>query len=256
MAAVAVAGRVGVVLEQVDRAADALFAQSLLGRHEQALEDPLAGLVVHDEVVQRVAFRRRVLGMRADVEVQPGAVLQEHVAAAAPRHHAAEQVAGDLVGAQPPLTAQRTGDAVLVLEPVDAALHVRNVARLRTGLLVYPPLCRNRNVVPGRACATEGTCVGGHDGDHRVATGHRMIGQHHDRLPVGRHLDRPFDQALAEQLTDRDPLQRRAAEAGTDTVSGRADDERLRRRGGVQASLVNQSRRGPSERWISVVRGG
>ena len=84
VAAVAVAGRVGVVLEQVDRAADALLAEALLGRHEQALEDPLAGLVVDDEVVELVALRRGVLGVRADVEVQPGAVLQEDVGAAAP----------------------------------------------------------------------------------------------------------------------------------------------------------------------------
>ena len=127
--AVAVARRVGVVLEQVDRAADAFLAEALLGRHQQALEDPLARLVVHDEVVQRVAFRRRVLGVGADVEVQPGAVLQEHVAAATPRHHPPEQVAGDLVGAQPPLAAERARDAVFVLEAVDAALHMGNVAR-------------------------------------------------------------------------------------------------------------------------------
>ena len=38
-------------------------------------------------------------------------------------HHAAEQVPGDLVGAQPPLAAERARDAVLVLEPVDPALH-------------------------------------------------------------------------------------------------------------------------------------
>ena len=50
VAAVAVAGRVGVVLEEVDDAADALLAQALLGRGQQLLEDPLARLVVGDEV--------------------------------------------------------------------------------------------------------------------------------------------------------------------------------------------------------------
>ena len=48
-----------------------------------------------------------------------------------------------------------------------------------------------------------GHVVGGDDGDHRVAAGHRMVGEHHDRLPVGRHLDRTLDQPLAEQLADR-----------------------------------------------------
>ena len=76
VAAVAVAGRVGVVLEQVDDAADALLPQPLLGRRQQLLEDPLAGLVVHDEVVDRVALGRGVLGVGADVEVQAGAVLR------------------------------------------------------------------------------------------------------------------------------------------------------------------------------------
>jgi hypothetical protein len=44
VAAVAVAGGVGVVLEQVDVAGDALFGQALLGVDQQALEDPLAAL--------------------------------------------------------------------------------------------------------------------------------------------------------------------------------------------------------------------
>jgi hypothetical protein len=126
VAAVAVAGRVGVVLEQVDDAADALFAQSGLSRHEQLLEDALARLVVGDEVEDRVALRGGVLGMAADVEVEAGAVGEEHVGGPAPRHDAPEQVAGHLVGAETPLTAERAGDAVLVLETEDAPLHGRS----------------------------------------------------------------------------------------------------------------------------------
>ena len=106
MAAVAVAGGVGVVLEQVDDAADALLAEALLGGGQQLLEDALAGLVVGDEVEQRVALRRGVLGVAADVEVEPGAVGEEHVAAPAPGHDPPEQVAGDLVGAEPALAAE------------------------------------------------------------------------------------------------------------------------------------------------------
>ena len=71
VAAVGVAGAVGVVLEEEHLAADALLAQALLGALHEAFEDALAGLVVHDEVVDRVALRRGVLGMAADVEVQP-----------------------------------------------------------------------------------------------------------------------------------------------------------------------------------------
>jgi L-ascorbate metabolism protein UlaG (beta-lactamase superfamily) len=97
VAAVGVAGRVGVVLEQVDVSGDALFAQPPVGVDEQALQDPLAGLVVRDQVDQAVALRRRVLRMTADIQVQPGAVAQEHVAAAPPGHHPAEQVPGHLI---------------------------------------------------------------------------------------------------------------------------------------------------------------
>ena len=100
VAAVAVAGRVGVVLEQVDRAPDRLLGEPLLGRLDERLEDPLAGLVVHDQVVQRVALGRGVLGVGSDIEIEPGPVLQEHVRRAPPRHHPAEQVTGDLVRAQ------------------------------------------------------------------------------------------------------------------------------------------------------------
>ena len=51
--------------------------------------------------------------------------------AAAPRHDPAEQVAGDLVGAEPALAAERAGDAVLVLEAEDAPVHARQRYRSR-----------------------------------------------------------------------------------------------------------------------------
>ncbi len=50
VAAVGVARRVGVVLEQVDVAADALVGQALLGVDQQVFEHPLAGAVVGDQL--------------------------------------------------------------------------------------------------------------------------------------------------------------------------------------------------------------
>src|SRR6266536_2052461 len=123
VAAVGVAGRVGVVLEQEDLAGDALFVQAGLGGGQQALEDALAGLVVGDQLEHRVALGRGVLGVGADVQVQPGAVLEEHVGRPSPRHHPAEQVAGDLVRGQPALPTERAGNPVLVLEAKDAPVH-------------------------------------------------------------------------------------------------------------------------------------
>src|SRR5262249_24925279 len=89
----------------------------------EPFEDALPCFVVHDEVVDRIAFRRRVFGVAADVEVEASAVFEEHVARPAPRHHSAEQIAGDFVGAQAPLAAQRARNAIFVFEPEDAALH-------------------------------------------------------------------------------------------------------------------------------------
>ena len=135
VAAVGVAGGVGVVLEQVDLAGDALVVQPLLGVEEQPLEDPLPRLVVGDQLDDVVALGRGVLRVAADVEVEPGAVAQEDVAAAAPAHDLAEQVARHLVRAQTALALERARDAVLVLDPEDPPVHGpqprRTVGRLR-----------------------------------------------------------------------------------------------------------------------------
>ena len=104
--------------------ADALLSQPGLRRVDQVLEDPLPRLVVHDQVGDGVALGRGVLGVAADVEVEAGAVLEEHVGRPAPAHHPPEQVAGHLVGAQPALTPQRAGHAVLVLQAEDAPVHI------------------------------------------------------------------------------------------------------------------------------------
>jgi hypothetical protein len=45
-------GRVGVVLEEVDVAGDALFVQTPLGVDEQPLQDPLPRTVVGDQLGQ------------------------------------------------------------------------------------------------------------------------------------------------------------------------------------------------------------
>ncbi|CPU64526.1 Uncharacterised protein [Mycobacteroides abscessus] len=99
MAAVRVAGGVGVVLEQVDVATDALVGETLLGIDEQIFQNTLAGAVMGDQLHQAVAFGGGVFRVATDVEVEPGAVAQKDVGAATPGHHAAEQVPSDLVGA-------------------------------------------------------------------------------------------------------------------------------------------------------------
>ncbi len=131
VAAVGVAGRVGVVLEQVDVAADALLAQAGLGAGDQPAEDPLPRLVVGHDVGDLVALGRGVLGVAAHIEVEAGPVLEEHVRGAPPADHPAEEVAGHLVGAEPALAAQGEGHPVLVLDAEDALLHEATVQPTR-----------------------------------------------------------------------------------------------------------------------------
>ena len=123
VAAIGVARRVGVVLEQVDNPADAFVAEPAFCRGDQAFQDALARFVMGDEVQDRVALGCGVLGVAADVEIEPGAVLQEDVAGAAPAHDTFEEVTGDLVRAQPPLAAKGAGNAVLIFDPEYPALH-------------------------------------------------------------------------------------------------------------------------------------
>ena len=123
VAAVGVAGRVGVVLEEQDVAGDPVLAQALLGLVQQVLDDPLAGLVVDDQLGDVVALGRGVLRVEAGVEVEPRAVLQEDVGVAGARDDLLEQVARDVVGRQAALAVERAGEPVLVLEAEDPALH-------------------------------------------------------------------------------------------------------------------------------------
>ena len=63
MTAIGVAVAIGVVLEQVDVAGDALARQPVLGVDDQVLQDPLPGAIVVDELDEIVTLSRRVLRM-------------------------------------------------------------------------------------------------------------------------------------------------------------------------------------------------
>src|SRR5580693_1400604 len=127
MAAIRVAGRVGVVLEQIDVAADAFVGEPLLGVDEQVFQHPLAGTVVGDQLHQAVAFGGGIFRMAAHVEVQPCAVAQENVGAATPGDHPAEQVAGHLVRRQASMTVECAGDTEFGLDAHNPPLHNSSV---------------------------------------------------------------------------------------------------------------------------------
>ncbi len=105
-------------------ARDAVLAQPLLGLVQQVLHDALARLVVDHEVHDVVALRGRVLRMEAGVEIEARPVLEEHIGVASPGDDFLEEVSRDVVGGQPALAVQGAGEAVLVLEAEDPALHV------------------------------------------------------------------------------------------------------------------------------------
>jgi hypothetical protein len=123
VAAIRVARRIGVVLEQVDVAADALVGQALLCVDEQVFQHPLARTVVRDQLYQAVALGGGVFGMTAHVEVQPCAITQENVGAPPPGDHPAKQVAGHLVRRQAPMTVERAGDTEFGLDAHNPTLH-------------------------------------------------------------------------------------------------------------------------------------
>jgi hypothetical protein len=66
----AVPGRIGVVLEEVDVAGDALLPEARFGRSQQIFEDALPCLVVNDQVVNGVALGRGVFRVRGPLNVQ------------------------------------------------------------------------------------------------------------------------------------------------------------------------------------------
>ena len=90
MAAIGVAGGVGVVLEEVYLTAYPLLVEAHLGGAEKGLQDPLSRLVVSHQLAHRIAFGRRILRMRTDIQVEPGSVLEEVVRRTPPMDHAPE----------------------------------------------------------------------------------------------------------------------------------------------------------------------
>ena len=88
-----------------DIAGDAFLAQPLGGVREQPFEDPLARLVMDDQVKHAAALRRRVFRVADRVQVQAAPVPEQHAAALAPGHDRAEQAAPRLLRRQLPLPA-------------------------------------------------------------------------------------------------------------------------------------------------------
>src|SRR2546425_5415908 len=151
--------RVCIVLEEQDVARDAIFAQALLRLVQEVLDDALARLVVDHQLGDVIALRRRVFGMESRVQVEPGPVFEEDIGVPRARDHLLEQIPRDVVGRQAPLAIEGAGQAVLVLEAEDAALHL--------GLSLARPtsVCPAVGSAPRAGCA--GTCAAPSSGPAR-----------------------------------------------------------------------------------------
>jgi hypothetical protein len=84
MTSIGVSSTVGVVLENEYVAANTFFFETLLGPGHEPFEDPLPCLVMGDDVLDAVAFRCGVLGVRSHVQVEAGPVLQKDVGRPSP----------------------------------------------------------------------------------------------------------------------------------------------------------------------------
>src|SRR4029450_4224330 len=134
----AVARRVGVVLEEKDVAGQPVLAQALLRLVPEVLDDPLARLVVADQLGDVIALGGRVLRVEPGVEIEPRPVFEKHVRVAGAGEDLLEEVAGGVVGRQAALTVQRAGETVLVLEAEDPTLHGPILPKPNTAYFAVP----------------------------------------------------------------------------------------------------------------------
>jgi hypothetical protein len=82
---------------------------------------------MRDQLLHAVAFRSRVFGVAAHIQIQPRPIAQKDIAASSPRNDAPKQVACYLVRAQSTLTPEGAGDAVFGLNSENAAIHTTTV---------------------------------------------------------------------------------------------------------------------------------
>jgi hypothetical protein len=126
----------------------AFLAQAPAGLCEQPFQEPLARLVMHDQVRHAAALRRRVPGAAGRLQVQPATVPEQHAGDLAPGRDRAEQAAPRLLRGQLPLPASGEDDAVLVPEPEDARVHkaeTKRAAPRRLPVRHWPQASYTRN---------------------------------------------------------------------------------------------------------------
>ncbi len=138
VATVGIARRVGVVLEQVDVASDALLSESLLGIHTQPFQDPLPA---RSWVINCCTLSHSAVAYSGWLPTSRYSRdrCAEDIAASAPCNNASKQIARYFIGTEPVLSPERAGDAVFGFNSEDAAIHVSTVGfRLTTQGLAGP----------------------------------------------------------------------------------------------------------------------
>ena len=86
-----IALRISIVFKQMNACVAAIGFQSRVGLVDEGVKLPLARALLGDNVPRVIAFRGRILGMGANVEIEPARVRQKHVRGTPPRDNRPEQ---------------------------------------------------------------------------------------------------------------------------------------------------------------------
>ena len=91
MASKGIALRIRIVFKQMDACVAAVRLQSRVGLMDEGVKLPLARALLRDNVPRVIAFRGRILGMGANVEIESARVRKKHVRGTSPRDNRPEQ---------------------------------------------------------------------------------------------------------------------------------------------------------------------
>ena len=123
MAAVGIAQRIRIVLENINLSRKPFLTQPLLRRRQAGLQQPLARLVVDHEVRNVVALGRGVFGMAAGVLIEPRAVDEKGVGGPAVGNQAFEDIAQHLLHREIDAPVRGEDQPIFIFEAEDSRFH-------------------------------------------------------------------------------------------------------------------------------------
>ena len=144
MAAVGIAERVRIVLENVDFPGQTFFPQPFFSRRQTGFKKPLTGFIMDDEIKNVVALGGGILRMAAGVLIKPSAVHQKGVGGPAVRNETFKNIPQHLLHRQiyPPV--RRKDETVLILQTEDPSSQGTGLQHACTNRIPAGPAFFNR----------------------------------------------------------------------------------------------------------------